>query len=247
MANSPARDAIDLIGALSQCATEIDANNLTKEIVELLGAQSFVYTTLLPPDFHAEEGSFRFFMGCKPDLCSIYHKRMWIMNDPFFDYARTNSDPVIGSKVKLKTAGQQEMLRVSAEYGFRSGLVVPTHTSMKASMRMEVLYIGLDLPEEIGEPILWGQRVKFGALGMELLLWWGHRMRQQAMRKYSLVDDEVEILELSKKGMVANEIAAFLDLKTTVVYRKLNTIKEKLNVDKIDQAVKLAESVGLLG
>lgn len=247
MANSPARDAMDLIDELSQCATEADTNNLTREIVELLGAQSFVYTTLLPPDFHGEDGDLRFFIGCKPDLCSIYHKRMWIMNDPFFDYARTNSNPIIGSKIRLQTSGQVEMMRVSAEHGFRSGLVVPTHTSMNASMRMGLLYIGLDLPEEIGEPILWGQRVKFGALGMELLLWWSNRMRQQAMRKYSLIDDEVDMLQLSKKGMVATEIAALLDLKTTAVYRKLNTIKEKLDVDKLEQAVKLAESVGLLG
>lgn len=238
---------MDLIGELSQCATEADANNLTKEIVELLGAQSFVYTTLLPPDFHGEEGDLHYFIGCEPELCSIYHRRMWIMNDPFFDYARTNSSPIVGSKIKLQTLGQLEMMRVAAEHGFRSGLVVPTHTSMHASMRMGLLYIGLDLPEATGEPRLWRQRVKFGALGTELLLWWSLRLKQQAMRKYSLVDEEVDLLRFSKKGMVANEIAAFLDLKTTAVYRKLNTIKEKLDVDKIDQAVKLAESVGLLG
>jgi DNA-binding CsgD family transcriptional regulator len=247
MADGPAQDAMDLIGELSQCSTEADANNLTRKIVELLGAQSFVYTTLLPPNFYAEDGDFRFFVGCNPDLCSIYHKRMWIMNDPFFDYARTNNGPILGSKVKLQTPGQIEMMRVCAEHGFRSGLVVPTHTSMNSSTRMGVLYIGLDVPVEIGEPILWRQRVRFGALGMELLLWWSSRMREKAMRKYSLIDEEVNLLQFSKKGMVATEIAALLDLKTAAVYRKLNAIKEKLDVDKIDQAVKLAQSVGLLG
>lgn len=241
------RDAMHAIGELSLCATEADANNLTLDIVESLGAQLFVYTTLLPPDSEALDGTFRFFIGCGADLCQMYSERMWIMNDPFLDYARTNSSPILGSQINLRTPGQIEMRRVSAEHGFRSGMAVPTHTSMNANKRMGLLYVGLDLPEQIGEPILWAQRVKFGALGMELLLWWSNRLKQQAMRKYSLMEDEVDLLQMSRKGMVATEISALLDIKITAVYRKLNTIKEKLNVDKIDQAVLEAESVGLLG
>jgi len=241
------KDVIDVIGQLSQCATEADANSLTKEIVEMLGAQWFVYTTLLPPDFNASNESFRFFIGCSPELCQIYNKRMWMMNDPFFEYARTNTAPIVGSKIKVQTPGQAEIMQISAGHGFRSGLVVPTHTSMAANKRMGLLYIGSELPESIGEPMLLKKRVQFGALGTELLLWWNKRLKQQAMRRFSLLDDEVELLQLSKKGMVANEIAAIFDIKITAAYRKLNTIKEKFNVTRIEQAVMEADSAGLLG
>jgi DNA-binding CsgD family transcriptional regulator len=240
-------DVMDVISDLSLCVSENEANNLTKKIVEMLGGQWFVYTTLLPPEFNAANDSFRFFIGCKAELCQIYNKRMWMMNDPFFEYARTNNYPTVGSKIKVQTAGQAEIMKVGAQHGFRSGLVVPTHTSMDANKRMGLLYIGSELPEEIGEPLLLKKRVQFGALGTELLLWWNNRLRQQAMRKYSLVDEEVELLQLSKKGMVAQEIAALFDIKIAVVYRKLNSIKEKFNVDRIEQAVVAADAAGLLG
>ena len=248
MENIPGqKDVMDLIGDLSLCAREADANRLTKEIVEKLGAQSFVYTTLLPPNFNAANESLRFFIGCQSELCQIYSKRMWRMNDPFFEYARTNTAPIVGSKIKVQTPGQAEIMRVGAQHGFRSGLVVPTHTSMDSNKRMGLLYIGSELPESIGEPMLLSKRVQFGALGTELLLWWNNRLKQQAMRKFSLLDDEVEILQLSKKGMVAGEIAAIFDIKVTAAYKRLNSIKEKFNVDKIEQAVLEADSAGLLG
>ena len=241
------KDVMDVIGELSQCATEDDANSLTKEIVVMLGAQWFVYTTLLPPDFNTSNESFRFFIGCSPELCKIYNKRMWMMNDPFFEYARTNTSPIVGSQIKVHTPGQAEIMQLSAQHGFRSGLVIPTHTSMAANKRMGLLYIGSELPAEIGEPMLLKKRVQFGALGTELLLWWNTRLKQQAMRKFSLLDDEVEFLQLSKKGKVAHEIAAIFDIKVTAVYRRLNLIKEKFNVDRIEQAVMEADSAGLLG
>lgn len=238
---------MDVISGLADCATEVEAKELTRDVVEMLGAKWFVYTTMLPPEHNKVDESFHFFIGCSPELCEIYSKRMWMMNDPFFEYARTSSLPLVGSKIQARTEGQHELMRVSALHGFRSGLVVPTHTSMAASKRMGLLYIGCELPAEIGEPLLMRKRVQFGALGMELLLWWNNRLRKQAMRRYSLVDEEVDFLQLSKKGKVAGEIAALYDIKLSVAYKRLNLIKEKFNVDKIEQAVIEADSVGLLG
>ena len=240
-------DVLDVISGLSDCMTEGEANDFTSDVIQMLGAQWFVYTTMLPPHHNKVDESFRFFIGCRQELCEIYSRRMWMMNDPFFEYARTNSAPVAGSQVKARTPGQQELMRVSAEYGFRSGLVVPTHTSMASSRRMGLLYVGSELPVDVGEPMLMRKRVQFGALGMELLLWWSNRLKNQAMRKFSLIDEEVEILQLSKKGKVASEIAAFYDINLSTTYKRLNMIKEKFNVDKIEQAVIEADSQGLLG
>lgn len=82
---------------------------------------------------------------------------------------------------------------------------------------------------------------------MELLLWWNSRLKRQAMRRYSLVEEEVDFLQLSKKGKAAGEIAALYDIKLSAAYKRLNSIKEKFNVDKIEQAVIEADSLGLLG
>lgn len=239
--------AMDVIAQLADCATENEANELVKKVVEMLGAQWFVYSMFLPSVQDMTSESFRYFIGCSPELCALYSKRKWMMNDPFFEYARTSSAPLLGSKVKVQTPGQAELIQICAQHGFRSGLVVPTHTSMEASKRMGLLYIGSELPTEIGEPLLMQQRVQFGALGTELLLWWNKRLKQQAMRRYSLEEEEVETLQLSKNGRVAIEIAALFDIKLSAAYKRLNSIKEKLNVDKIEQAVSKAETLGLLG
>lgn len=248
MENFPAhKDVMELIGDISASSTEAEARKLTTEVVEMLGAQWFVYTTLLPPDGITSDESFQYFIGCSPELCKIYSQRMWMMNDPFFEYARTNCAPIARSKIKAQTQGQAEILHVTTQLGFRSGLIVPTHTSMSATKRMGLLYIGSELPEEIGEPLLLKKRVQFGALGTELLLWWTNRLKTQAKRKFSVDDEEVELLQLAKKRLIANEIAAILDIKPAAVYRKLNTLKVKFNVDKIEQAVMQADATGLLG
>jgi DNA-binding CsgD family transcriptional regulator len=141
--------------------------------------------------------------------------------------------------------GQSEIRHTAALHGFRSVFFVPTHTSLGSDKRMGLLYIGSHLPEEIGEPLLLNERLYFGVLSMELLLWWNKRLKQQAMHKYSLVDEEIDLLRLSKK-LVASDISSILDIKITKVYQKLNRIKEKLDVDKIEQAITFAQSVGLL-
>jgi DNA-binding CsgD family transcriptional regulator len=238
-------DVIDAISDLEHCVTEADALDLTADIVTRLGANWFVYTTMLPPESKKTDESYHYFIGCREELCAMYSKRMWMMNDPFMDYALSNSAPVLRSKIKTLTAGQDEILRCAAEYGFRSALVVPTHTSM-GKRRMGLLYIGSELPEEEGEPMLWSKRVQFSALGHELLQWWNAKLRKQAMRRYSLMQEDIELLQLVRKGKVASEIAAIQDMRVSAVYRKWGTIKEKLDVDKIDDAVTVAEAIGLL-
>lgn len=241
------KDVMDVIDELSQCVTEDEAKNLTKEIIEILGAKSFVYMTLLPGDSSEVAESACFFIGCNPALCKFYSERKWIMIDPFIDYARNNTAPITTSQIQPKTPGQIELMRMSAEHGFRSAYIVPTHTSMGANKRMGVLYVGSELPVDVGVPMLLRKRVYFSALGHELLLWWINRLRQQAMRKFSLLEEEFELLKLTQKGLVAHEIAAQLDITVSATYRKLSHIKEKFNVDKINMAIREAEAAGLLG
>lgn len=241
-----AYDIMDAIAALSHCVTESDAFTRTTAIVQALGGTAYVYVTLLPPESPFSEESYRYFIGCDPAWCDAYCQHKWMMNDPFLAYARTHSAPILGSQIKRHTQGQQAMLDRAAEFGFRSGLAVPTHTSMDAHQRLGLLYLGSDLPPEYGERLLLDHRVQFSALGTELLLWWNRRLEEQAKRKFSLIDEDLELLELVKIGKVASEIAAILDLKTAVVYRKLNLIKEKFNVDKLPDVLRIAMAAGLL-
>lgn len=238
-------DPMDVISELEFCATEEDARDLTAAIIAGLGANWFVYTTMLPPDLEKVEESYHYVVGCRPELCEMYRTRMWRMIDPFQEYALSHCAPVLRSRIKAVTPGQAEILRCGTEHGFRSALVVPTHTSNRRR-RLGLLYVGSELPEAEGEPLLWRKRGHFTALGHELLLWWNNKLRHQAMRCYSLIEDEVEILKMVRNGKRANEIAALYDVKPPTIYRKWESIKAKFDVAKIDQAVATAEAVGLL-
>jgi DNA-binding CsgD family transcriptional regulator len=234
-----------LINQVGQCSTETELRDIVNNIIEGLGASTFVYLIILPSKPDDANENYKYFTGRPSELCSDYHKKMWVLNDPFVNYARTNSEPIAGSRIRTMHIGQSEIRHTAALHGFRSVFFVPTHTSLGSDKRMGLLYIGSHLPEEIGEPLLLNERLYFGVLSMELLLWWNKRLKQQAMHKYSLVDEEIDLLRLSKK-LVASDISSILDIKITKVYQKLNRIKEKLDVDKIEQAITFAQSVGLL-
>ncbi|MDF0604336.1 autoinducer binding domain-containing protein [Neisseriaceae bacterium TC5R-5] len=239
-------EVMEAINHLQSCATKAEAGRLTKKIVVALGGESFVYTLLLPPGVNHPKPSFQFLIGCDAEFCRVYDQRMWFLNDPFLDYAYKNSTPRLNSMITKHTPGQIEMAEFGAQYGFRSGLVIPTHTYMAASQRMGLLYVGSSLERPVGEPLLMRNRAQFAALATELLWWWCEYLRQQAVKKFSITADEIALLELAKGGKVAEEMAVFLNMSPSSVYRKISTIKDKLNVKKIEHAVIEAQAFGLL-
>ena len=243
---SVVHEALTLINQIADCATNDEANDLVTRIIKLLGAGSFVYMTILPPQKSGETETYTYMLKCDSKFCELYNSNKWMLNDPFLDYAKSNSQPIFGSKVKLVAPGQREMLVKAAQHGFRTGMVIPNHTSLGSNKRMGLLYIGTDMTPETGEPILSKNRVLFGAIGTELLLWTNKQLKDQAMRKYSLLEDEIELLKFSKAGLKPLDISVILNQKTSKIYNRLSVLRDKFDVEKIDHAVVIAESIGLL-
>lgn len=241
------QDAYIALGKIAECESEIEVSQLVKFVISELGAKSYVYSTLMIDDLSEDRNSYRYFIGCNPMWCAIYNERKWFMNDPFVEYAKCNTEPVLGSKIVGKTPGQMEMLKVAAEHGFRSGMVIPTHSSHGANSRMGLLYVGQESDPDIGENILFRHKVFYRALGMELLDWWMRKLRHDAAIKFKLSEDEIELLQLAKNGLVVAEIGAKLNTSNSKIYRKMDIIKDKFNVDKINTAVGIANYAGLLG
>lgn len=241
-----AKSVIEFIGEISDCVTEDEVNELAILIVQRLGGKSFVYTSLLPSKDPNTDENFRFFIGCDDELCRVYSSRKWIMNDPFFEYAKRHNAPITGSKIKTQTSAQQEMLEFFSKHGFRSGLVVPTHTPSDSKSRMGVLYVGSDEEPQVGEPKLLGQRILFQAMGMELLLWWNRRLRSIAMRRYSVDDEELELMRLFDEGRSGSDIGVLLNLKKHQVYKLSDLLTEKFNVERMAEVLVIAKAEGLL-
>lgn len=239
--------AYSALEQIHTCKTPTELAAFTKALINGLGASSYVYSVHITDDHMTDQFSQRHMMSSDPAWCELYNQRRWFMNDPLQEYAKRNSSPVLASEVSAKTPGQQAMLRMAGQYGFLSGILVPTHSSNNVEERVSMLYVGCDTPPEVGEPILKACRIIYRALGMELLDWWLHYLRQKAAEKFKLNAEEIQLLQLSKNGCVVSEIGAKLSIKPSNLYRKFDIIKDKFNVEKIGEAVRVANRSGLLG
>ncbi|WP_322058449.1 helix-turn-helix transcriptional regulator [Paraburkholderia sp. J63] len=229
---------------LLNAADEMELIPLVKRAVQAHGADWFVFVTLHPSDYSDSRSTYRFLIGCRPEWCQLYNANHWYLTDPCLEYARSNTAPLLGSALPVRTAGQQRMLVVAAKYGFRSGYVVPVHTSERG--RIGVLYLGSDHPPEQMEPRFHEARPFFRALAMELLEWSSGAVREEALQTTGLTPEELRLLGLVKTGFTATEIANELQVSSMTVYRQFQRINEKLRVARITAAVKFAEEHDLL-
>jgi DNA-binding NarL/FixJ family response regulator len=215
-----------------------------KSITTTLGAESYVFVTLHPGDTSASRATHRFLIGCRPEWCQMYNANKWYMTDPFLDYARSNTAPVTGSQIVATTQGQREMLAAASENGFRSGFVVPVHTS--DTERIGVLYIGSDDSQAEGERKLTAQRLYFRSLAMELLDWFAREAKREVLVAHDITDKDLQVVSYLKNGFTAEDIAREMDVSVQTIYGNYKKIKDKLGVTHISEAVKFAEVHDLL-
>jgi DNA-binding CsgD family transcriptional regulator len=239
--------AYSALEQIHACKTPTELAEFTKRLIGGLGASAYVYSIHITDDNTPDQFSQRHVMSSDNEWCELYNKKRWFMNDPFIEYAKRNSSPVFGSDIVPKTQGQRDMLQMAGRYGFLSGILVPTHSSNNVEERVSMLYVGCDAAPEVGEPMLKTLRIIYRALGMELLDWWINYLREKAAEKFKLNAEEIQLLQLSKNGCVVSEIGAKLSLKPSNLYRKFDIIKDKFNVEKIGEAVRVANRSGLLG
>jgi DNA-binding CsgD family transcriptional regulator len=225
--------------AVINAADELELMPLVSDAIRSKGAEWFVFVSLHPTDHSASRSTHRFLIGCRPEWCQLYNANRWYLTDPCLDYARSNTAPVLGSELPVRTAGQKRMLEVAAEYGFLSTFLIPAHASEKG--RIGALYLGSSVKPEEGEPKLKEGRAFFRALALELLDWSSRGVREDAIRKCGLSQQDVQLIGLVRSGFNAGAIADELKVSSTTVYRQFQRINEKIGVSHITAAVRFAE------
>jgi DNA-binding CsgD family transcriptional regulator len=213
-------------------------------LVRALGGESYVFVSLHPGVTTESRATHRFLIGCSPEWCQMYNANKWYMTDPFMEYARSNTAPITGSEVAVETQGQREMLAAASKNGFRSGIVVPVHTS--TSERMGVLYIGTDDSPAVGEKRLTAHRLYFRALAMELLDWSIRTARREILDARGISEIDLRIMGFLRSGFNAEDIAREMNVSVQTVYGNYKKIKGKVGVSHISEAVKFAELNDLL-
>jgi len=235
---------LELFDHLLTAEDESDVAHYVRAIVSALGGESYVFVSMNPAESPASRSSHRFLIGCRPEWCQLYNANKWFMTDPFLDYSMNNTEPVCGSQIEASTQGQKDMLASAHENGFRSGFVVPVHTSDKG--RIGVLYLGSEKSEAEGEQIFTANRMYFRSLAMELLDWSTRAAKSEVLLSHSITSKDLQVVSLLKNGFTAEDIAREMDVSVQTIYGNYKKIKDKVGVSHISEVVKFAEVNGLL-
>jgi DNA-binding CsgD family transcriptional regulator len=229
------------ISWISGYETEAEVEAASRQIVEYFGLPSFVFGTL----FRAgEREHYRYLVGCVPQWCYLYDQNKWYAIDPFIDYALKNTSPVLASDIVLSSPGQERMMAQAAEYGFRSGVVVPAHSS--AAIRLGILYLGTDQGPERARESLLKHRNLMRAFALELLEWWDAKLRESGLQGLELDELDVELLVKAQEHATAEEAARELGVTLSRVKSRYERLERKLEVPSKRDAVEKAIALGLI-
>lgn len=240
-------DPIRLIGELSMCATEGALLSKIRTIIAGLGGMQFTYQWIRFNGANPATGDsveIRYLVGCRPSWTQQYIARLWYMNDPYVTYARTNVAPALTSHVNVHRVDHW-LVTEARMHGFASGIVVPAH--IHGHGLVGLLHVSNSIRAPAGEDALWDNRVLFRAMSSELLDWRVSQVRENALAKYELSEQETEILRMLRDGASASHVADQLGMSKHTVYKTIyQRITRKTGATRITDAVEKAAAHGLL-
>ncbi len=242
--------ATDLFSSINQISDSIigasdsgELNAALWQLNEVLGCDGAVFMSFARDDESLE--SYRYVVACPLAWCNEYNKNAWFTIDPCLLYAMTNTEPALIQDIPLRSLGQKNMMAAASMAGFKSGLVVPTHSSIGRS-RMGVLYVGSRDPNFFNETALAKTRILLRSLSGELLDWWIRKAKTDLLGESTLTVEEIYLLRLSHAGHKSKEIAQHLSASKAAVDQKLFRISSKFGTSSRKIAAQMAHDFGLL-
>ena len=132
----------------------------------------------------------------------------------------------------------------AAEYGFRSGIVVPAHSS--AAIRIGVLYLGTEEGPERARESLLKHRNLMRAFALELLEWWDAKLRESGLETLEFDALDLDLLIKAREHATAEEAALELGVTLWRVKSRYERITRKLEVPTKRDAAEKAVALGLI-
>jgi DNA-binding CsgD family transcriptional regulator len=246
--NSPRIDRISSLEAanesiswISGYETEAEVKDAAQEIVGYFGFDAFVFGALSRT---GEREHHRYLVGCAPEWCYTYAQNKWYAIDPYIDYALQNTAPILATDIEITSPGQQRLLDAAAEFGYRSGVVVPAHSSTSAWIG--VLYLTAGDGSDYALEVYRKHRSLMRAFALELLEWWDVRLRETNSAELALDELDLDLLEKAHEGATADEAAVELGVTISRVNARYEKIYRKLDVRNKRDAVAKAVTLGLI-
>ena len=234
-------DAGTRISWIGGYETEAEVEAAARQIVEHFGLQSFVFGAFFRSDGRE---NYRYLVGCVPEWCYLYNTNKWYAIDPFIEYALQNSAPILASDIPLVSAGQERMMAMAADHGFRYGVVVPAHSV--STVRIGILYLGTSAGPDEAREGLSRHRSLMRAFSIELLEWWDAKLRRASLEDLELDELDVELLVKVGEQATAEEAARELGVTVSRVRSRYERLTRKLDAPNKRTAAEKAAALGLI-
>jgi len=235
------QDASDRVSWISGYENEADVEAAARQIVEYLGLPNFVFSAFFRT---GERENHRYLVGCVPEWCYLYNANKWYAIDPFIDHALRSTVPVLASEVALTSTGQERMMAAAAEYGFRSGVVVPAHSL--SAIRIGILYLGTSEGLERAAESLLRHRHLMRAFAVEMLEWWDAKLRADSLDEHGFDQLDLDLLAKVQENASREEAARELGIPLSRVKARYERLTRKLHATSKRNAAERAVGLGLM-
>lgn len=135
-------------------------------------------------------------------------------------------------------------MAIAAEYGFRSGVVVPAHTI--STVRIGLLYIGTSEGLEVAQESLSRHRSLMRAFALGLLEWWDAKPRRTSLEELVLDDPDLDLLGKANEQATAEEAARELGVTVSRVKSRCERLTRKLEAPNKRLAAEKAVALGII-
>jgi DNA-binding CsgD family transcriptional regulator len=213
------------------------------ECASLLGVESAAFATFLEDDpWHQ---SYRFLLACHPAWCAEYQRIGWFADDPWLNYARTNTMPACSSQIPVRTERQQDIVDLAKRFGVEAALIVPVPAFGQIS-RLGVLMLGSAQADFFQSPHFAKYKVLARALAMELHDWYIASIRSEVLAAARLNEVDIEMLRCERAGISTKGIARQMAMTSSAVDSRFQRIIARLGVPNRQTAARKAAEYGLI-
>jgi DNA-binding CsgD family transcriptional regulator len=217
-----------------------DVADRLKEGIDRLGADVGAFASYIVG--HREQ-SFRFFLACDPQWYVEYEQSAWYADDPWLEYASRHALPILSRDIPIENSAQGAIVAIAERHGFKSAIVVPAPAARDLT-RLGMLCLGSQEPDYFKGDAFSSVTVAALPLAMALLNWSTRDACREFLRATRLHPEDLNLLELVRRGLSTKAIARALDTTPTSLNSRFQRIIAKLGVPNKMAAAKLAAGYG---
>jgi hypothetical protein len=225
------------------CADGSDVSMLLEQACGLFGADAAAFASFMKDDEAYE--SYRFILACDPTWCLEYEGNACYMHDPWLEYTRHHSEPMLADRIAARSGPEREVVALAQRFGFASAVVVPEHAPQGLT-RLGALVIGSASPGYFVEATL--PAVAFAATGLaqQLHAWQIAKLRDEVRDRVRLGDEDMVLLACERDGLGSKEVARLTNSTSQAIDSRWQRLNARLGVSSRAAAARLAAEYGLI-